>query len=125
MQLGLPDGSEQLNIFFCSAGPVTTVQSTNTLQSSRLKAARLTIMSESPTTTPSSVPSPALSTLSLTDLKEVSDKDKQEAAQLKADANKAFLGKLSKLVACLLAKLPTVSEKAMTLRGLRNYTPQR
>ncbi|KAH9051401.1 phosphoprotein phosphatase [Lactarius deliciosus] len=49
-------------------------------------------MSESPTTSPSSVPSPGLSTLSLTDLKEVSDKDRQEAAQLKADANKAFLG---------------------------------
>ncbi|KAH8985935.1 phosphoprotein phosphatase [Lactarius hatsudake] len=48
-------------------------------------------MSESPTTSPS-VPSPALSTLSLTDLKDVSDKDRQEAAQLKADANKAFLG---------------------------------
>ncbi|KAH9083732.1 phosphoprotein phosphatase [Lactarius deliciosus] len=49
-------------------------------------------MSESPTTSPSSVPSPGLSTLSITDLKEVSDKDRQEAAQLKADANKAFLG---------------------------------
>jgi len=46
----------------------------------------------SPTTTPSSVPSPALSTLSLTDRKEVSDEDRQEAARLKADANKAFLG---------------------------------
>lgn len=46
----------------------------------------------SPNTSLSSVPSPALSTLSLTDLKEVSDKDRQEAARLKADANKAFLG---------------------------------
>jgi hypothetical protein len=46
----------------------------------------------SPTTSPSSVPSPALSTLSLTDLKEVPDKDKQEAARLKTDANKAFQG---------------------------------
>ncbi|KAI9461247.1 phosphoprotein phosphatase [Lactarius psammicola] len=48
-------------------------------------------MSESSTTSPSE-PSPALSTLSLTDLKEVSDKDRQEATRLKADANKAFLG---------------------------------
>lgn len=46
----------------------------------------------SPNTSLSSVPSPALSTLSLTDLKEVSDEDRQEAARLKADANKAFLG---------------------------------
>ena len=61
--------------------------------------------SSSTTTTPSSVPSPALSTLSLTDLKEVSDEDRQEAARLKADANKAFLGMLSKLAACLLAEL--------------------
>lgn len=48
--------------------------------------------SSSLTSPPSSVPSPALSTLSLTDLKEVSDEDRREAAQLKADANKAFLG---------------------------------
>lgn len=46
----------------------------------------------SSTTPPSSEPSPALSTLSLTDLKEVSDEDRQEAARLKADANKAFIG---------------------------------
>ncbi|KAN0129198.1 Metallo-dependent phosphatase-like protein [Lactarius tabidus] len=46
----------------------------------------------SPNTSPSSAPSPALSSLSLTDLKEVSDEDRQEAARLKADANKAFLG---------------------------------
>jgi hypothetical protein len=82
-------------------------------QSSQSKAARSTTMSESsqstsslsPTTSPSSVPSPALSTLSLTDRKEVSDEDRQEAARLKADANKAFLGMLSKLAACLLAEL--------------------
>ena len=36
------------------------------------------------------VPSPALSTLSLADPKEVTENDRQEAAQLKADANKAF-----------------------------------
>jgi serine/threonine-protein phosphatase 5 len=58
----------------------------------------------SPNTSPSSAPSPALSSLSLTDLKEVSDEDRQEAARLKADANKAFLGMLSELVACLLAE---------------------
>ncbi|KAH9054197.1 phosphoprotein phosphatase [Lactarius vividus] len=49
-------------------------------------------MSKSQTTSTSLVPPPALSTLSLTDLKDVSDKDRQEAAQFKADANKAFLG---------------------------------
>jgi hypothetical protein len=79
----------------------------------------------SPNTSLSSVPSPALSTLSLTDLKEVSDKDRQEAARLKADANKAFLGTV-----CLANRQPayllrTVSGKAMTLREQRNYTPQR
>ena len=75
--------------------------------------ARTTTMSESSqstsslssTTSPSSVPSPALSTLSLTDRKEVSDEDRQEAARLKADANKAFLGMLSKLATFLLAEL--------------------
>ncbi|KAI9509155.1 phosphoprotein phosphatase [Russula earlei] len=45
----------------------------------------------SSTTSPSSVvPSPSLSTLSLTDPKEVTESDRQEATQLKADANKAF-----------------------------------
>ena len=93
-----------------SAGPEITVHAL--LQSSQLNAARSTTMSEasqsssslSSTTTPSSVPSPALSTLSLTDLKEVSDEDRQEAVRLKADANKAFLGMLSKLAVCLLSE---------------------
>ncbi|KAA1476031.1 hypothetical protein DENSPDRAFT_489269 [Dentipellis sp. KUC8613] len=45
-------------------------------------------------TPPSTVPSPALSSLSISDAepKEVSEEDKQEAAKLKAEANKAFLG---------------------------------
>ncbi|KAI0256163.1 Metallo-dependent phosphatase-like protein [Lactifluus subvellereus] len=43
------------------------------------------------TSPPSSVPSPALSTLSLADPKEVTEKDRQEAARLKAEANKAFI----------------------------------
>ena len=42
----------------------------------------------------SAIPSPALSSLTLTDPKEVTENDRQEAAQLKADANKAFLCKL-------------------------------
>jgi len=59
-------------------------------------------MSESSESSPSvsftppslAIPSPALSSLSLTDPKEVTENDRQEAAQLKADANKAFLCKL-------------------------------
>ena len=102
----LDDGTRR-SIVFGRTGDDRT--GTNSLHSSQLKAARSTIMGESsqstpslsPNSSPSSVPSPALSTLSLTDLKEVSDKDRQEAARLKADANKAFLGMLSILVALL------------------------
>ncbi|KAI0268648.1 Metallo-dependent phosphatase-like protein [Gloeopeniophorella convolvens] len=41
-------------------------------------------------TPPTSVPSPAIATLSLSDVKEVTDQDREKAARLKADANKAF-----------------------------------
>ncbi|KAN0102476.1 Metallo-dependent phosphatase-like protein [Russula decolorans] len=45
----------------------------------------------SSTTPPSSViPSPALSTLSLADPKDITEDDRQQAAKLKADANQAF-----------------------------------
>jgi hypothetical protein len=40
----------------------------------------------------SSLPSPTLSTLSLSDVKEVLQHDAEEAAKLKAGANKAFIG---------------------------------
>jgi hypothetical protein len=54
----------------------------------------------SSTTPPSSViPSPALSTLSLADPKEITEDDRQEAAKLKVDANQAF--------SCMLADLIT------------------
>lgn len=47
----------------------------------------------SASTLPSSVPSPELRTLSLTDPAVISDQDKADAAQLKAEANKAFTSK--------------------------------
>ncbi|KAH7929902.1 phosphoprotein phosphatase [Leucogyrophana mollusca] len=44
----------------------------------------------SPSTTPSSLPSPEIQSLTL---KDVSDEDRQEAAKLKVEANKAFAGR--------------------------------
>ncbi len=73
-------------------------------------------------TSPASVPSPALSTLSLTDLKEVSHKDRQEAARLKADANKAFLGMLNELTVYLVSCSNDVRKGHEFVRAVHLYS---
>jgi hypothetical protein len=112
-------------------------KSTNRIRMSKATASRgvleIVSMSESSqpspspsTTPPSSVPSPALSTLSLSDLKEVTESDRQEATKLKADANKAFvcmLGRYSR-IGCPLTSSSTLPEKLATFREPRNCTPK-
>jgi serine/threonine-protein phosphatase 5 len=89
-------------------------------------------MSESSQSTPplsstppsSAIPSPALSTLSLTDPKEVTEDDRQEAAKLKADANKAFVCKLSRPNFIDRSLIPTIpcSKAHEFLRAAKLYT---
>jgi serine/threonine-protein phosphatase 5 len=75
----------------------------------------------------SAIPSPALSTLSLTDPKEVTENDRQEAAQLKADANKAFLCKFRRpnLIGDSLTLVIPLLEKPATFYELRSCTQRR
>jgi len=77
----------------------------------------------SSTTPPSSaVPSPALSTLSLADPKEVTENDRQEAAQLKADANKAFISRDFVRAAQLYSEAISRNPSDATLFCNRAYT---
>jgi len=79
--------------------------------------------SRSSTTPPSSViPSPTLSTLSLTDPKEVTEDDRQEAAKLKADANKAFSSRNFLKAAQLYSEAIARNPSDATLFCNRAYT---
>lgn len=73
----------------------------------------------------SAVPSPALSTLSLVDPKEVTENDRQEAAQFKADANKAFICTLtrSNRIGCpLILPLPCPKKARDFVRAAQLYS---
>jgi hypothetical protein len=58
---------------------------------------------------PSSVPSPQMQNLTLTDLVPVSDEDKAAAARIKAEANKAFTSTF------IICTLPSVLLRAFAI----------
>ncbi|TFY81347.1 hypothetical protein EWM64_g2659 [Hericium alpestre] len=78
-----------------------------------------TSTSEAQSTPPSSVPSPALSSLSIS---EVSEKDKEEAAKFKAEANKTFSSHEFPKAAELYSKAIELNPLDATLYCNRAYT---